>query len=140
MKVQNADGLWGYINEQGKVLGEVKWKSIGSFSDGLAMVSEDITTGSGYSKKTVTKYGFINEQGQTVGEVRWDAVNSFSQGLAAVQENGKWGFIDRTNTLVIPCRYSEVNAFKSDGTCDVRNPDGTWIVIDKNGNSAFFGQ
>ena len=136
MKVQNTDGLWGFINDQGKVLGEAKWKSIGSFSDGLAMVSEDVKSGYSY----VTKYGFINEQGQTVGEVRWDAVNSFSQGLAAVQENGKWGFIDRTNTLVIPCRYSEVNAFKSDGTCDVRNPDGTWIVIDKNGNSAFFGQ
>ncbi len=139
MKVQNPDGLWGFIDGQGKVLGEVKWKEIGNFSDGMAKVSQDVSIGSGYSKKTVTRYGFINEQGQTIGEVRWEAVNNFSQGLAAVKEDGKWGFIDRTNTLVIPCRYTEVNAFKADGTCDVRNPDGTWIVIDKKGDSVFFG-
>ena len=140
MKVQSGDGLWGFINEQGKILGQVKWKSIGNFSDGLAMVSENVKQGTGYNARTVTKYGFIDEQGRTVGEVCWDAVRDFSQGLAAVQLDGKWGFIDRTNTLVIPCRYAEVNAFKSDGTCDVRNPDGTWIVIDKQGNSAFFGK
>ena len=139
MKVQNADGLWGYINEQGRVLGQVKWTSIGAFADGLAMVSEQVKEGSGYYSSYVTRYGFINEQGQTVGQVRWEAVRDFSQGLAAVQENGLWGFIDRTNTLVIPCRYSEVNAFKADGTCDVRNPDGTWVVINRQGENAFFG-
>ena len=47
-------------------------KSIGSFSDGLAMVSEDVKSGYSY----VTKYGFINEQGQTVGEVRWEELQS----------------------------------------------------------------
>ncbi len=130
MKVQDRDGLWGYISEQGKVLGQVKWVSVGDFSDGLCMVGEQKSSG--------TRYGFIDEQGQTVGEVRWEEVKNFSQGLAAVKENGLWGFIDRTNTLVIPCRYAEVNAFKSDGTCDVRNPDGTWIVINREGNSVFF--
>ena len=140
MKVQNKDGLWGYISEQGAVLGQIKWSSVGNFSDGMAMVSESQKSGTGYYSNYVTRYGFINEQGQTVGQVRWDEVRNFSQGLAAVRENDRWGFIDRTNTLVIPCRYAEVNAFKADGTCDVRNPDGTWIVIDREGNSAFFGK
>lgn len=141
IKVRNARGLWGFMDEQGKVLGEVKWLSIGDFSDGLAMVSES----QAISRYTyVTKYGFIDERGQTVGEVRWDSVRDFSQGLAAVQENGLWGFIDQTNTLVIPCQYAEVNAFKADtgngtgASCDVRTPDGRWTVIDKQGSNVAF--
>ena len=140
MKVQNADGNWGYIDSNGKVLGSVKWSSIGDFSDGMAQVAEMQTVGSGYNAKTVTRYGFINEQGQTIGEVRWDKVNAFSNGYAAVQENGKWGFINKYNELVIPCQYVEVNAFKADGTCDVKTASGTWQVIDTTGNVSFFGK
>ena len=139
MKVQNPDGLWGFINTNGKVLGQVKWYSIGDFRDGMAMVCEQIASGTGWNKTYTKNYGFIDEQGNPVGEVRWAAVNDFSNGLAAVSENGLWGFIDKTNTLVIPCQYAEVNAFTAEGTCDVKTPQGTWKVIDQSGNDAFFG-
>ena len=94
-------------------------------------------------QNTLNKYGFIDANGNQVGEVRWDQVNAFSYGFAAVKENGLWGFIDKTNTLVIPCQYIEVNAFTSVGdaapTCDVKKPDGTWVVINTEGKDAFFG-
>ena len=128
MMVQNADGQWGFINEQGKVLGEVKWYSVDNFKDGMAMVRD----------ATNYSYGFINEQGQTVGEVRWDDVKAFSNGLAAVREDGYWGFINKNNELVIPCRYVEVAAFTEDGNCDVKTKDGTWQVINTEGEVSFF--
>ena len=126
LKVQNPDGKWGFIDEQGKLLGEVKWDNIGNFSDGMAMVSSG------------GKYGFIDKQGRQIGEVRWDQVNAFSNGLAAVKENGYWGFINKNNELVIPCQYTEVAAFSEDGTCDVKTKDGTWQVINTLGEVSFF--
>ncbi len=126
MMVQEPGGKWGFIDEQGRILGEVKWDSIGDFSDGMAMVSSG------------QKYGFVNKQGQQVGEVRWDQVNAFSNGLAAVRENGLWGFINKSNELVIPCRYTEVASFREDGTCDVKTTEGTWQVINTAGEVSFF--
>ncbi len=129
IKVQDTDkGFWGYIDENGSILGDgIIWSEIGDFSDGMAMV------------KANGKYGFIDEQGVQVGQVRWDTVRPFSFGYAAVKENGLWGFIDHSNTLIIPCRYAEVNDFKEDGTCDVKTADGTWDIIDTAGVSQLFG-
>ena len=138
MKVQDADGNWGFIDRQGKILGSVKWSFIGDFSDGMAMVGETEYVQSGYRTTAITKYGFINKQGETVGEVRWDEVRAFSNGYAAVRENDAWGFINKRNELVIPCRYAEVASFKEDGTCDVKTMDGTWQIIDTNGDVSFF--
>jgi len=128
-KVQTAEGSWGFMTEDGKILGATDWMSISSFSEGMAIVQD--------SNKMFT---FINEQGQVVGESRWVLINDFSNGLAAVQDsNGLWGFIDKQNNLVIPCRYSEVQAFRADGTCDVYLPGTGWQVIDMNGETSFFG-
>ena len=135
MKVQNADGKWGIIDANGRVLGQVKWDQIGDFSDGMAMVAVN-TGGSIYNP--VYKYGFINESGQTIGEVRWEEVRVFSNGYAAVKEKGYWGFINKQNVLVIPCQYAEVSDFREDGTCDVKNKDGTWQVINTSGEVSFF--
>lgn len=128
MKVQNASGLWGYIDATGKVLGMVKWDSIDAFEDGMAIVSSN------------NLYGFINEQGRQIGQVRWTQIRSFSNGYAAVKDSaGKWGFINKKNDLVIPCRYTEVASFRDDGTCDVKTVQGTWVIIDTTGQTVFFG-
>ena len=126
MKVQNAQGQWGYIGSNGQLLGEVRWTEIQAFRDGMAVVKDG------------SKYGFIDTNGRVIGEVRWQAIRSFSNGLAAVRENNLWGFVDKTNTVVIPCQYTEVNDFTAEGTCDVKTTNGTWKVIDKQGSDKFF--
>ena len=35
---------------------------------------------------------------------RYEDAAAFSEGYAAVKQNGKWGYIDETGELVIPCR------------------------------------
>ena len=129
MKVQTSSGTWGFIDQNGNVLGSTGWKWIGDFSDGMAVV-----------QNSSGKYTFINEQGKTIGTNTWDQINSFSNGMAAVKKDGKWGFINKQNQLVISCQYSEVKAFQADGTCDVKTTTGTWIIIDKQGKTAFFGK
>ena len=43
---------------------------------------------------------------------RYEDASPFSEGLAAVRENGKWGYIDETGSLVIPCQYDLACPFR----------------------------
>ena len=88
-------------------------------------------------QNTEGKYTFINEQGTVIGSNTWEIINDFSNGMASVKKDGKWGFINKQNQLVIPCQYKQVNAFKSDGTCEVQTTTGIWIVIDKQGKTTY---
>ena len=49
----------------------------------------------------------------------YDYVAEYSEGLAGVKLNGKWGFIDKSGTLVIPCKYDDAWAF-SEGRAEVK--------------------
>lgn len=88
------DGKWGFIDKTGKEVIPFQYDKISSFSEGLAAV---LVSGKGWV--------FIDKTGKEVLSVPYDDVYSFSEGLAAVKKDGKWGYIDRTGKLVIPCRY-----------------------------------
>lgn len=61
----------------------------------------------------------------------YEELREFKNGLAAVQnENGLWGYIDKTGKEVIPCQYKEAQDF-SEGLAAVTNKDGLWGYIDK---------
>ena len=61
----------------------------------------------------------------------YDFVDEYSEGLAWVRLNGKYGFIDKSGTLVIPCMYDYADSFH-DGLAWVglNGKDG---FIDKSG-------
>ena len=90
--------------------------------------------------------GFINTK---TGDVVIDAKANdyekawvFSDGLAAVMKDGKVGFIDANNKLVIPfqfdysdkCRTYEIGYLFHDGYCVMTNKDGKFGLIDISGN------
>lgn len=90
--------------------------------------------------------GFINTK---TGDVVIDAKANdyekawvFSDGLAAVMKDGKVGFVDANNKLVIPfrfdysdkCRTYEIGYLFHDGYCVMTNKDGKFGLIDINGN------
>ena len=51
--------------------------------------------------------------------VKYDLVGNFFEGLACVNLNGKWGFINPQNQIVIPVIYDEVDDFY-DGLAGVK--------------------
>jgi hypothetical protein len=67
----------------------------------------------------------------------------FSEGLAAVMKDGKIGFINARNEVVIPFQFDfppdeecvrECGYLFHDGYCAMTNADGDWGLIDKSGN------
>jgi len=63
----------------------------------------------------------------------WKEVGDYHEGLAWVKDaNGKWGFIDKTGRLVIPCQWVEAERF-SEGLAVVRDFNDKWGFIDKTG-------
>jgi WG containing repeat/Caspase domain len=133
--VQDEKGNWGYIDTLGEEKIPIRKgrQYAGPFSEGFAAVSE----GGGH-------LAFLNAEGKIVFEFKngtdkkediitknlYD-LHPFSNGLAAVKQ-GKWGFIDTTGKVVIPCEYDAVTRF-SEGFAAVQK-DKQWFYINtKNG-------
>ena len=68
--------------------------------------------------------GFIKE---------WKEIREYDEGLAGVKDaDGKWGFIDKTGKLVIPCQWKKT-LFFSEGLAGVQDDNEKWGFIDKTG-------
>ena len=62
-------------------------------------------------------------------KVDWTKSGGFSEGLAEVSINGKYGFIDKTGKLVIPCQWAEVSVI-SERLVYVKDDNGEKWLID----------
>lgn len=56
---------------------------------------------------------------------------TFKEGVATFMTKGKYGYIDKSSNVVIPCIYEEAHFF-TDGIARVKL-DGKWFFIDKEG-------
>ena len=64
---------------------------------------------------------------------KWKEVREYNEGLAGVKDaDGKWGFIDKTGKLVIPCLWKKA-LFFSEGLVGVQDDNEKWGFIDKTG-------
>ena len=60
-------------------------------------------------------------------------IREYNEGLAGVKDaDGKWGFIDKTGKLVIPCQWKKALWF-SEGLAGVQDDNEKWGFIDKIG-------
>ncbi len=131
--VQFPTGKYGLVNAEGKVITEVIYDHIGSFSEGLTMGIKDsnlhivatnglvITTpeldimgrfSEGLANAVMGgKLGFINSQGAWVIPAKYNRGGAFSEGLVRVEQKGKVGFIDRNGKVVVPIVFQNVGDF-----------------------------
>lgn len=67
---------------------------------------------------------------------KWKEVREYNEGLAGVKDaDGKWGFIDKTGKLVIPCQWKKALFFSED-LAGVQDDNEKWGFIDKTGKVA----
>ena len=131
-----SDNKWRVYNRQAceYTTGKLNWVSEAPDTDSLAVYA------------LPGKRGYININ---TGHIIIDAEANdyrkawvFSEGLAAVMKDGKIGFINANNEVVIPfqfdytdkCRMYDFGYLFHNGYCIMTNNDGDLGLIDKSGN------
>jgi|GEM_PF-5875460 len=89
-------GQYGILDETGKIIVEIKYKRIRSFSEGKAAFLDD------------DKWGFLDKKGQVSISNQYEQVGFFKEGYAPVKLHDKWGLIDHQGKIIIPVKYNFV--------------------------------
>jgi len=121
----NAKRKCGFINKSGKFVIAPQWDSAGRFSDGLAVVANELksksTEGdSSGSRVAPQEMMYIDKSGNDIFGKKWDHADPFSEGLAAVGKDGNYGYIDKNGNYVIEPKLGPAFAF-SEGLAPVRS-------------------
>lgn len=94
------DNLYGYINQDGKVVIAPMYHSAGDFSEGLAAVREH------------GLYGYIDIYGNYVIQPQYHFAYEFHEGFARIQNDSVTYFIDRTGRNLLPFKLKDADDFK----------------------------
>ncbi|GHV42636.1 hypothetical protein FACS189490_12010 [Clostridia bacterium] len=109
---------YGYIDKTGKVVIDFLYDEARPFDGGLAPVV-----------KSPSQSGYIDKSGKFY-DYSWKG--ELVDGLSVVMKDDKWGFIDKTGSLVIPLTYSFAYDF-NDGFALVETDKGKWCFINSTG-------
>ncbi|NLF28697.1 MAG: WG repeat-containing protein [Clostridiales bacterium] len=118
---------WQMIDASGNVLLDGLGESY-TFANGLARFEQAGLQG--------TRYGYFDASGKIAVEPMCrNAENFAADGLALVQEagTGKYGFIDKTGALVIPCTLADARPF-ANGLAAFKGDNERWGFLDTKGN------
>ena len=80
-------------------------------------------------------YQLVNKEGERIGDSEYAAACGFiekNSPAAVMNAEGKWGFVDRDGTLVIPYQFEEAKSFASN-VAAVKDENGLWGYIDMSG-------
>lgn len=94
-------GEWGYIDTQGRIIGDLRFAAAGPFSEGLAAVRD-----------RAGRTGFIKPDGTWAIEPLWlEDARPFQGGRALVKLNGRFGYLDPAGRFAVPPRYVRAESF-----------------------------
>jgi hypothetical protein len=148
------DGRYGFIDPNGTVVIPTTFAAAGPFSDGVAPVRPDSLWG--FIDRTGTMVvapRFRRASSPTTDRLPPDSLSRspadstapvlvpsrsasyFSDNRARIRHNGRWGYVDRTGTTVIPPRFARAGRFRDglarvqfiDGSTGYVRPDGTVV-------------
>lgn len=131
-----ADNKWRVYNNDTKeyTTDKINWLSVALDSDSLAVYA------------LPGKRGYIDvNTGRIVIDAKANNYSKawiFSEGLGAVMKDGKIGFINANNDIVIPFQFDYTDKYRMydfgyvfhNGYCIMTNTDGDLGLIDKSGN------
>ena len=118
------DGKWGLIGTTGKIVAKPAYKDIMITTEGLYGVKYDNN-----------KYGFIDKRGKVQIAFDYDEVRPFNNGLSIVSRGqGKLGVINRFNSKIAPCYFSEVNILPATKQFELLDASGNKFVLNSNGD------
>lgn len=114
--VWDEQGLYGYVDQNGQVVIELKWHRAEPFENGVAIVSNGF-----YGTNDV----LIDRSGHPLGDVEWDKIERNQEGYFRVfagdfepEQNppyerfGKYGFMNETGKMSIPAFWDSAWDFE----------------------------
>lgn len=133
--------LWGYRNQQGKIVIEPQYEAASFFSEGFAAVRKNrkiayidaagnlITAFefdlarpfkkgfavAGYgdpNTKSTIRYVIINKKGKTITDKRYTLINDYSEGVFAVQDDKIYYLMDTTGQRICEHNFNYVFDFR----------------------------
>lgn len=132
------NGKWGYINQFGNPIIPFEYDFLGELKEGFICAIKSDSSGH--------KLGFINLQNEWQILPTYEVLPEtykyqyFQNGLAPVLKEGKWGFVDTQNQVVVPFQYGQVQPF-AEGRALVSQQNSVlktdWQVIDLKGKVVF---
>lgn len=129
---------WGLKNTDGRIIIPAKYDNMVEFSNPLSGSSNHIAV------TLNNQHGVIERKtGKEIVPAKYeDIVLPLKWDLWGVKLNGKWGYINPENEVIIPFIYNEVDVFSShmrsgDNIIARVIKDGKEMYIDKKGNRTF---
>ncbi len=122
-RIQNEEGLFGFIYTTGDVAIKPQWKEATNFRSDLSCV------------RIGNKYGFINRQGKVVIKAGFDRSTHFEEHYAVIKQGHFYGMINQKGEQIIAPKYDRLKPFKNnkaralqDGKYGFINPKGKWMI------------
>jgi len=119
----NKDDLFGFMDEDGRVVVPVGFEEVNDFHEGLAAVMKN------------ERYGVINTNGEVAVEFVYDLISDFQSGRAIVKVGSKFGVIDRNGKKVIPAVFDDLQfvftdfiLFQEEGLFGVMDLEGGKVL------------
>jgi hypothetical protein len=109
LAVIKIDDRFGLIDKKGNTVLEPIFEDMRWHADNGVVLACDQEGG----------WRLYSRQGQPVSEERFDFIFDFSGDLASVRRGDKYGYIDRSGTVIIPFLYEEAYSFNEDGLATV---------------------
>lgn len=107
-------GTWGFYEVKQQKLAIVEGVSfLGLIYDGLAKANYGGTFTT--DKVIGGKWGFVDRKGKIAITPMFDYAFNFSDGIATVKMGDKYGFINSTGVLIVPCEYDKVESHFIEG-------------------------
>ncbi|MDO6739184.1 WG repeat-containing protein [Wenyingzhuangia sp. 2_MG-2023] len=86
------------INNEGKIVSELKFHNIPKFIDGIAIVSTSTAWRAVFG--TYTKYGYVHYTGKTISKIKYTSAKPFVDGKALVELDGQTFYIDKEGNTI----------------------------------------
>ena len=139
VRVENAEGKWGFANKDGKVVIKAEYDQVSDFNDGKAVVAE--LKGKEDEEKSNHFY-IIDKKGEKLLDLKdkYSYVQNATEGYFKVQETHddeiEYGFIDIEGEKIIkPKDYEDLTAIYS-GHFSYRE-EGEWGLKNMKGEKVF---
>lgn len=108
LAVAYANGLFGYVDKEGKTAIPFKFNNAFKFSEGFARVAIYDSTA------RENKWGFINKKGELSINYQFSNASDFSNGLALIYNGKQYGYIDKEGKFVVNPQFDYATPFQGD--------------------------